>query len=155
MKRRTFLNKTLGTGALLLAGGAGALKSLVVHALEWPTALFEIENEPDVVKSMFGDAEITESSDVVIKAPLQAENGAVVPIKVSTTLPDTKMITIMVEKNPVPLISSLNLGESAGGFYSARIKMGETSNVTAYVSAGDKVYKASQEIKVTVGGCGG
>jgi len=155
MKRRLFLRKTLGASALLLVGGAGALKSLVAHALEWPAALFELENEPDLVKDMFGDAEITESSDVVIKAPLQAENGAVVPIKVSTTLPDTKSITIVVEKNPVPLISSINLSDSTGGFYSARIKMGETSNVTAFVNAGDKVYKASQEIKVTVGGCGG
>jgi len=155
MQRRLFLRKTLSASALLLAGGAGALKSLVAHALEWPAALFDLENEPDVVKGLFGDTEITESSDVVIKAPLQAENGAVVPIKVSTSLPGTTMIAIVVEKNPVPYISSINLGESAGGFYSARIKMGETSNVTAFVSAGDKVYKASQEIKVTVGGCGG
>jgi sulfur-oxidizing protein SoxY len=44
---------------------------------------------------------------------------------------------------------------SAGGMFSARIKMGQTSPVNCYVKAGGKVYKASQEVKVTVGGCGG
>jgi sulfur-oxidizing protein SoxY len=62
----------------------------------------------------------------------------------------------MVEKNPAPFITAVNLQPgSSGGMYSARIKMGQTSKVTAYVKAGGKLHTASQEIKVTVGGCGG
>ena len=36
-----------------------------------------------------------------------------------------------------------------------RIKMARTSNVTVLVEAGGKLYSASKEVKVTVGGCGG
>lgn len=151
MNRRLFL-----TGMALCAGGFGLLKSVVSMAMEWPKALFELESEPDVVKALFGDAPVAESGGVSIKAPLQAENGAVVPIKVTTTLADAESISIVVEKNPAPFITSVNLQPGAsGGLYSARIKMGQTSKVTAYVKAGDKVHMAAQEIKVTVGGCGG
>ncbi len=140
----------------LCAGGFGLLKSVMSMAMEWPKALFELESEPDVVKALFGDAPVAESGGVSIKAPLQAENGAVVPIKVTTTLADAESISIVVEKNPAPFITSVNLQPGAsGGLYSARIKMGQTSKVAAYVKAGDKVHMAAQEIKVTVGGCGG
>ena len=36
-----------------------------------------------------------------------------------------------------------------------RIKMAKTSNVTVLVEAGGKLYSATKEVKVTVGGCGG
>ncbi len=151
MNRRLFL-----TGMALCASGFGLLKSVVSMAMEWPKALFELESEPDVVKALFGDAPVAESGGVSIKAPLQAENGAVVPIKVTTTLADAESISIVVEKNPSPFITSVNLQPGAsGGLYSARIKMGQTSKVAAYVKAGGKVHMAAQEIKVTVGGCGG
>ena len=150
MNRRLFM-----TGMAVCAGGFGMLKSVVALAMEWPKALFELDNEPDVVKSLFGDAAVSESADVAIKAPLQAENGAVVPIKVTTTLADAESISIVVEKNPSPFVTSVNLQPGGGGLYSARIKMGATSKVTAYVKAGGAVHMASQEIKVTVGGCGG
>jgi sulfur-oxidizing protein SoxY len=31
--------------------------------------------------------------------------------------------------------------------------MGKTANLVALVKAGDKIYSASKEVKVTVGGC--
>ncbi|MDJ0957120.1 MAG: thiosulfate oxidation carrier protein SoxY [Arenicellales bacterium] len=151
MNRRLFIK-----GMAACAAGFGFLKSVVALAVEWPKAVFDSETETDAVKAFFGDTPIAESADVEIKAPLQAENGAVVPIKVSTTLADAESIAITVEKNPVPFVTVVNLQPgSSGGFYSARIKMGETSLVRAYVKAGDKIHMASQEVKVTVGGCGG
>ena len=151
MNRRLFIK-----GMAACAAGFGILKSVVTFAVEWPKAVFDKETEADAVKAFFGDTPIAESADVEIKAPLQAENGAVVPIKVSTTLADAESIAITVEKNPVPFVTVVNLQPgSSAGFYSARIKMGETSLVRAYVKAGDKIHMASQEVKVTVGGCGG
>lgn len=151
MNRRLFLK-----GMTACLAGWAAFRSVVATALEWPKAVFEKDTETDAVKELFGDMPVMESADVKIKAPLQAENGAVVPIKITTSLADAESISVMVEKNPVPFITSVNLqpGKS-GGLYSARIKMGETSKVSAYVKAGGKVHLASQEIKVTVGGCGG
>jgi sulfur-oxidizing protein SoxY len=33
--------------------------------------------------------------------------------------------------------------------------MGKTTQVTAVVKSGGKLYTASKEVKVTIGGCGG
>jgi len=92
---------------------------------------------------------------VKIKAPDIAENGAVVPITVSSTLPDIESISIIAAKNPSPLAASFQLSSMSEGYVSTRIKMGKTSNVIAVVKSGGKLYSATQEVKVTIGGCGG
>ena len=43
----------------------------------------------------------------------------------------------------------------AEGYFSARMKMAQTSDVYAVVKSGGKLYMAKQNIKVTVGGCWG
>lgn len=153
MKRRTFLKGSMTASALVVATGAGLLKPTQVLAAAWPEAAFKAKKVDEVTQALFGGTGAEDSKDIKIKAPLQAENGAVVPIKVSTSMP-AEMIAIVAEKNPSPLTTSVDLS-GAGGFYSARIKMGATSNVYAYVKSGGKVYRAGQQIKVTVGGCGG
>jgi sulfur-oxidizing protein SoxY len=77
-----------------------------------------------------------------------------VPIAVSTELPNVESIAILVEKNPNPLIAHVSFS-GAEGYFSARMKMGQTSDVYAVVRSGGKLYSAKQTIKVTVGGCGG
>ena len=154
MKRRTFLKGSMATSALAVAAGAGLLKPTRVLAAAWPEAAFAADKMDAAVKALFGSSDATESGDIKIKAPLQAENGAVVPLKVETSLP-AEMIAIVAEKNPSPLTTAVDLSGGAKGFYSARIKMGQTSDVYAFVKAGGKLYHAKQQIKVTVGGCGG
>ena len=95
-----------------------------------------------------------DSKAISIKAPLQAENGAVVPITVSTSLPNVEAIAILVKENAQPLVASVAL-TGASGFFSARMKMGKTSDVKVAVKSGGKLHVATQQIKVTVGGCGG
>jgi len=58
------------------------------------------------------------------------------------------------EKNAFPLVALYTLSDF-DGFLSTRIKMGQTANVRAVVKAGGKLYTATKEVKVTVGGCGG
>ena len=156
MKRRIFLKSSMAAGAIAVAAGAGLLAPTRVLAAAWPEAAFTAKSEADALNAFFGSADAQDSGDVTLKAPLQAENGAVVPIKVMTSLADVEAIAVVVAKNPSPFITSLQMAAgSAGGMFSARIKMGQTSPVNCYVRAGGKVYKASQEVKVTVGGCGG
>ena len=112
------------------------------------------ESMDAALKAAFNTTDMSDSDEVKIKAPIQAENGAVVPIQVTTTA-KADQIAVVAEKNPAPLVSMLNLGAGAGGVYSLRIKMGTTSPVHCIVSSGGKLIKATQEIKVTVGGCGG
>jgi len=154
MKRRIFLKGSLAAGTLAVAAGAGMLTPTRVLASTWPKAAFESKTEADALNAFFGTSEVEQGDQVSIKAPLQAENGAVVPIKVMTSLEGVEAIAIITIKNPSPYTTSLQVA-GAGGLYSTRIKMGQTSPVNCYVKAGGKLYLASQEIKVTVGGCGG
>lgn len=154
MKRRVFLKGTLAGGALSVAAAAGLLRPTRVMAAAWPETAFKSTEAGAAVNALFGTTDAADSGDIDIKAPLQAENGAVVPIKVETGMP-AEMIAIVSVKNPFPLTTAVDLSGGASGYYSARIKMGQTSDVIAYVKSGGKLYKASQQIKVTVGGCGG
>ena len=77
------------------------------------------------------------------------------PVAVTSTLPNTEQIAILVDKNPNALAASFNIPAGTEAFVSTRVKMGQTSNVHAVVKAGGKWYFATKEIKVTLGGCGG
>jgi sulfur-oxidizing protein SoxY len=151
MKRRTFLQGTLAASAAGLAVSAGLLTPRMVMA-EGGGA-FDAKSLDDALTAMALKPE--ESKDITIKAPPIAENGAVVPVEVNTTIADAKEISILIENNPTPLAATFILGEGAMAGASTRIKMGKTSNVVAVVKAGDKAYSAKQEVKVTIGGCGG
>ncbi|MBT8141001.1 MAG: thiosulfate oxidation carrier protein SoxY, partial [Gammaproteobacteria bacterium] len=92
---------------------------------------------------------------ISLKVPEIAENGAVVPVSVKTKLDNVSSISILVDENPTPLSATFELTPAVDADISARIKMGQSSNVRAVVKAGDKVYFTSKEVKVTIGGCGG
>jgi len=153
MKRRTFLKGSIATGAVGVAVGAGLLTPQMVLAA-WPKAAFEATTVDDAVSGLFGCTTLTGSDQIKIKAPDIAENGAVVPVSVTTDLA-AESISIIAEKNASPLAASFVLGSGAEGFVSTRIKMGKTASVIAVVKSGDKLYSTGKEVKVTIGGCGG
>jgi len=134
---------------------AAALMALPRLLLAWPTKAFEAKTTDDAMKDLFGTTDATDSSAVVLGAPDIAENGAVVPISVSSTLDKVESIGIIVDKNPSPLAASFDLGPGAVADVSTRLKMGKTSDVIAVVKADGKLYTARKEVKVTIGGCGG
>jgi len=153
-KRRLFLKGSMAAGAVGAAVGAGLLTPQAVLAA-WNKEAFAAKQEGDAIKALLG-VDSTEHNDAIaIKAPDIAENGAVVPITVSTDLPGVESIAILASANPVPLVASFDLGPGAEGFVSTRIKMGKTGDVVAVVKAGDKVYAHRKGVKVTIGGCGG
>lgn len=152
LHRRTFLKGVLGTALVALTSGIGFIRRAL--AAEWPKDAFAAKSVEDALKSLYGSAQTTASGSIKIKAPLQAENGAVVPISASTTLPNVQSMAILVDKNPQPLVAQVSL-LGTDGYFSARIKMGATSDVHCVVKSGGKLYSAKQNIKVTVGGCGG
>ena len=152
MKRRSFLKGSIATSTLTVAASAGLLHPTAVLA-DYPTAAFDAEDAMTAVKEFLGSTDATESGGVQLKAPVQAENGAVVPVK-ATTSAAAEALAIVVEGNPRPLVMSATFS-NANGFLSGRIKMGTTSNVIAYAKTSGGIIKATQEVKVTVGGCGG
>ena len=92
---------------------------------------------------------------VFVSTPDIAENGAVVPISITSSLPKTESIAILIEKNPNMLAGSFDIPPGTEPAISTRVKMGQTSNVYALVKADGRYFVASKEIKVTLGGCGG
>jgi sulfur-oxidizing protein SoxY len=121
---------------------------------KWPEDAFKQKGEAEAIKALYGKT--AEPSDKVkLDAPEIAENGAVVPVSVSTTLTDVTSISFLVADNPSALAASYNIPPGTIPSVANRLKMAKTSNVTAIVEAGGKLYSATKEVKVTVGGCGG
>ena len=152
--RRTFLRNTLATAVLAAAGGAGLFSPNRALAADWPKDAFAAKKLEDAVQALFGSAALNPSASIKLKAPAQAENSAQVQIQVTAELPNVEAIAILVEKNPSPLVAHASF-QGAEGYFSARMKMAQTSDVVAVVKSGGKLYTARQNIKVTVGGCGG
>ncbi len=151
--RRNFLKLSGSAGAVAAAAAAGLLKAGSAWAAPWNKTGFESKAVADVQKSL-GATSPTDSKDITITAPDIAENGAIVPVAVTSKIPNTQSIAIIVEKNPFPLAASFDIMAGGEGYVSARVKMGQTSNVHAIVKADGKFYVAVKEVKVTVGGCG-
>jgi sulfur-oxidizing protein SoxY len=151
--RRNVLKGATGASAVAVAVAAGLLKPTQVLA-DWNKAAFEAKNVGDAMKGM-GVSSPADSKDITIKAPDIAENGAVVPVEVSSAIPGTTSIAIMAEKNATPLVADFKLSGGTQPYISTRIKMGATALVRAVVTAGGKSYTAAKEVKVTIGGCGG
>jgi sulfur-oxidizing protein SoxY len=151
--RRNVLKGAAGAGTVAVAVAAGLLKPTQALAAA-PRSAFEAKNVGDAMKGL-GASAPADSKDIVIKAPDIAENGAVVPVEVTSGIAGTSAIAIIAEKNVTPLVAEFNLAGGTQGFVSTRIKMGSTALVRAVVTAGGKSYTAAKEVKVTIGGCGG
>ncbi|MBI5108663.1 MAG: thiosulfate oxidation carrier protein SoxY [Rhodocyclales bacterium] len=152
--RRTVLRGATASGVLAGLIAAGALRPTLVLAADWNKAAFDAKDTSTALKGL-GAGTAAESKDLILKVPDIAENGAVVPVDVTSNIPNTSSIAILVDKNPTALSAMFSFANGALPDVSARIKMGQTSLVKAVAKAGDKFYVAQKEVKVTVGGCGG
>jgi sulfur-oxidizing protein SoxY len=142
--------KTTGAFAALVSMGI-VTQSQAHAALE--RASFEVKTMAEALKALGGTP--ANSDQVTVVAPDIAENGAVVPIGASSKLPNTTEIYLIVEKNPMPLAAAFTIPAGTAPEISTRLKMGQSSNVIAVVKADGKLYSATKETKVTLGGCGG
>jgi sulfur-oxidizing protein SoxY len=133
----------------------GALLARPFAALAaWNKEAFGAKSAPDALKAL-GAAGATPSKDVLIEAPEIAENGAVVPVEITSNVRGTTALLVLIDHNPFPLVAKFDFMEGALPFVKLNVKMGETSEVRVIAEAGGKHYVATKEIKVTIGGCGG
>lgn len=157
LANRRLLLKGAGLVALIGLGNA------VLHAApafaatndnKYPEDAFRQKSEADAVKALYGKS--AEPSDKVkLDAPEIAENGAVVPISVTTTLDKVSSISFLVAENPNALAATYRIPEGTVPSVANRLKMAKTTKLVAIVEADGKLYSAVKEVKVTVGGCGG
>jgi len=153
--RRQVLKTSGGATFLALLAAAGWIPSAWADAPGWSKAEFDAHTMDDTFKALAAGKPVTSGDVAFFSTPDIAENGAVVPIGVTSKLPNTESIAILVEKNPFTLAARFDLPAGTEPTISTRVKMRETSNVHALVKADGKYFMASKEIKVTLGGCGG
>jgi sulfur-oxidizing protein SoxY len=153
---RRLILKGAATVALIGLGNipSGFTSALAAANDKYPEDAFKAKSDVDAIKSLYGKT--AEPSDKVkLDAPEIAENGSVVPISVTTTLANVTSISFLVSENPNALAASYKIPAGTLPSVANRLKMAKTSNVIAIVEAGGKLYSATKEVKVTVGGCGG
>ncbi len=154
-QRRAFIRKSSGLTVLGLAVAAGLFKpGNALAAAEWNKALFDTKTVADTEK-LLGAGTPVESKDITLTGPDIAENGAVVPISVATTIPKVEQIVILVEKNPNTVAAAFAIPEGTDPSVTTRVKLGQSTDVYAVVKADGKLYFTKKEVKVTLGGCGG
>lgn len=132
---------------------ASMLLPLKALAAQWNAKAFDETGFPDALKSV-GALDLIESDQIELKTPEIAENGAIVPMQVTSNIPETERIYVFAEKNPQPLVASYTFLKGVQPFFATRIKMGESAKVHVVVLAGGKHYTVSRNVTVTIGGCG-
>lgn len=147
MQRRDFLN--------ILAGAAASVLMLPINALAaiWNKAAFEAAKLNEATTHLAINGEIP-SKDIEIIAPDRAENGAIVQIEITSRIPNTEAMSVLVEHNPTPLIGNFMFSNGALPYLVTRIKMAETGDVKIIVKAGDQYFTASKNVVVLENGCG-
>ncbi|NOT11568.1 MAG: thiosulfate oxidation carrier protein SoxY [Methylococcaceae bacterium] len=148
--RRTFLQHAL----TVMAYSYGLFARPSAHAApDIAKPAFSLLEQ--TLKELFNGSKIIETDKIDIQVPMIAENGAVVPITVSSSLNNVRKVYILVEKNPQPLSARFALAPELETIVSARLKMAETSDVIVVAETHDGLYSAKAGVKVTIGGCGG
>lgn len=151
----------------LKSGGAATVLGMFVAAgllrpgqafaqAGWNKDAFAAKSVNDAVKAL-GGAQPAKTTDISWgSTPEIAENGAVVPINITSRIPNTQSIAVLIEKNPSTLAARFDFPAGTEASVSTRVKMGQSSDVHALIKTADgKYFIATREVKVTLGGCGG
>ncbi|THF62433.1 twin-arginine translocation signal domain-containing protein [Pseudothauera nasutitermitis] len=149
MNRRRFLHHCAALGALL-AGGLPLAARAAGLAARPP---FEAKTLAAALQAL-GASETRSSADLLLEAPDVAENGASVPLDITSKLPDTRRISVLVDDNPQPLAMQLEFSPGVQARFHGRVKLNRSSTVRVLAEAGDAKYLVSRPVQVTIGGCG-
>ena len=140
--------------------GVGALALGAVGGFATPARA--AKNDADELMKQFAAGKEPQTGKVKLDLPQIAENGNTVPMTVTVESPMTEQsyvreVMILADANPRAGIVTFHFTPASGvAEANTRIRLAETQNVIALAKMNDgSVYKASQEVKVTIGGCGG
>jgi len=150
MNRRNFLGLSIGVAAAaIIPANLSATDFRATKPKAWTA-----KNVNDAITEIFGTSNTTVSKKVKLKAPDIAENGAVIPVTISTKM-KAKTMAIFQDANPESAVAVFTVPAAGIPDYSVRIKMSKTGTVTAVADVDGKLYSTSKVVKVTIGGCGG
>src|SRR5258707_5084837 len=100
----------------------GLAPALAAANDKYPEDAFKQKSEADAIKSLYGKTAVA-SDKVKLDAPEIAENGGVVPVSVTTTLPDVTSISFLVSENPNALAASYRIPAGTLPNVANRLKM--------------------------------
>ncbi len=155
-RREVLLGAAAGAAALAVAPGGltGIAQAAdVADAASYPAKAFAQTTETAALKMMYGAAP-AHSADVKMGAPDIAENGAVVPVTVDSSLPSVTAVALLAIDNPFTMAAAYKIQAGTNPGISSRLKLAKTTKVVAVVQSGGKLYSTSKPVKVTLGGCG-
>jgi sulfur-oxidizing protein SoxY len=150
VNRRQFLKTSIAYSTL----GLALLESQPTQAT-WPADNFAPGSFDATLKQLAKGKPVVETDKIELTIPEIAENGALVPVTVTSSLNDIQNISLMVEQNPVPLAIQTQLMPDLVPFMSARLKIASSSFVFAIAEGEKACYSVKKKVKVTIGGCGG
>jgi sulfur-oxidizing protein SoxY len=107
----------------------------------------------DVLRALGGEP--AAGPQISLMVPDLVENGAVVPVEVTSHLAGAQSIYLISESNPFPLVARLDFPEGTQPFVATRIKVAQSCNIYAVVRTGGQLVWTSKGTQVTIGGCGG
>lgn len=154
MERRKALKAGGGLGLLAIFAAFSLFKPSVVMAA-WNKTAFSSKTMDDALTAMGATNPEKNAVFIQLTVPEIAENGAIVPVSVVSTLPNVEQISIFADKNPNVMAANFVFPVGTESAVTTRVKMAKTSNIVALVKADGKFYITSKEVKVTAGGCGG
>jgi sulfur-oxidizing protein SoxY len=146
------------------AGGVIAGVFAAMLALQAPLALADDDGAElwqSIREDVFDDQrKIAEESDkLALDAPYRAEDAAIVPISVTIpahVAPRVRKLTLVVEKNPAPVVAAFTFGEAAGigeRKISTRVRVDMYSNVRAVIELDDGSLHMRTKYVKAAGGC--
>lgn len=147
MQRRNFLKIASGVALALLMNPIRALAAL------WNQSAFEAIKMNDA-KANLSIVQEMPSNDIDVVAPDRAENGAIVQIEITSRIPNTEAISVLVENNPTALIAHFVFSNGGLPQLVTRIKMADTSDIKVIVKAGGAYFSAAKNVVVLENGCG-
>ncbi|MDO8960025.1 MAG: thiosulfate oxidation carrier protein SoxY [Rhodocyclaceae bacterium] len=151
--RRTVLKSAGAMGVLAGLFVTGILKPTLAYASEWNKAAFGAKDMETALKAIGADGAV-DSKQLILRVPEIAENSAMVPVDVTSNIPNTTSIAILVMKNPIPLSAQFEFSGGAMAEVSVRVKLAQISIIRVVAKADGKFYSTQKEVKVADGGCG-
>ena len=164
IRRRSILGAASRiAGVAVTAGlfGAGlALPFSAAAAIGQPEPEEKVD---ETLKRLFGGRKLQDGAALMkLDTQLIAENGSLVPIRLEINLDPTpqkhvKTVYFIADKNRRPMSAKFTLSPALGRpTVETNVRLGGTTNFRAVAEMNDgSLFEVKNEIKVTVGGCGG
>ncbi|MFN7753774.1 MAG: thiosulfate oxidation carrier protein SoxY [Pseudomonadota bacterium] len=151
LARRAFARATLALAGTMALRPAFAQPAPV--PTDWNRPAFEAKTAAEAIRQLGSSAPAT-SRDIQIDIQDVVENGARARIEVHSRIPGTQALSILTDNNPQPLAATFTFAAGIDPYASTLLKIAESGPVRVIVQAGGRLYAATREVRVTLGGCG-